>query len=310
MNKRTWSGVKPAFAIASWAANTPDGTWIETELRAQVNGVWTKWYSMGVWLQGDTPFKRHSVSGQSDKAGYVSTDTLVLSKAATAVQARITLFAADPALTPTVRALGVTFSNGYDTAGTVPSLGLVSDLAVPMRSQMVFPDGGTVWCSPTSTSMVLAYWAGVTGNAALNLPVPTVVNGVWDYRYNGGGNWPFNTAYAASLGLEGRVVRLASLADVEQWTAAGVPVITSIAFKKGDLTGAPISATSGHLVVVRGFDAAGNVLTNDPAAASDDAVAITYDRLEYEQAWLDNSNGTAYLIYPVGWPIPASGGRW
>jgi hypothetical protein len=127
---------------------------------------------------------------------------------------------------------------------------------------------------------------------------------------NGGGNWPYNTAYASSFGLEGKVVRLASLAEVEQWTAAGVPAIASIAYKQGELTGSPIPSSNGHLLVIRGFDAAGNVLTNDPAAASDDAVTITYNRVEFEQTWLGNSNGVVYLIYPTGWNVPASNGHW
>lgn len=290
-------------AIPSWLANTQPGTWIEVELRARVDGLWSKWYSLGVWLEQDTPFKRHSVGGQGDKTGTVATDTLVLSKAADAFEARVTLFADSLTATPTVRALGLTWSGGTDKAGVVPPAGLVSDLAVPKRSQMVYPDGGEVWCSPTSTSMVMAYWG-------IDQTVPTVVKGVWDYRYNGGGNWPFNTAYAGSLGLEGKVVRLSSLAEAERWTAAGVPVIASIAFKKGELTGAPISSTAGHLVVIRGFDAAGNVLVNDPAAATNEAVALTYDRVEFEAAWLGNSNGVVYLIYPAGWAVPATNGHW
>lgn len=297
-------------AIPSWSANTPDGTWTEVELSAQVDGVWTKWYSLGVWLQGATPFKRHSVNGQGDTNGTVYTDTLLMSKAATAFRARVTLFTTDAAKTPTVRLFGVSFANGTDTAGAVPFSGLTSDLAVPKRSQMVFPNGGEVWCSPTSTSMVMAYWANVTGNAALNQTVPTVVDGVWDYKYNGGGNWPFNPAYASSFGLQGKVVRLSSLAEVEQWTKAGVPVVVSIAYKKGALDGSPISSTSGHLLVVRGFDATGRVLTNDPAAASDDQVGISYDRVQFEKAWFGGSNGVAYLMYPQGWAVPTSNGHW
>ncbi|HYG57768.1 MAG TPA: peptidase C39 family protein [Symbiobacteriaceae bacterium] len=291
-------------AIASWQANTPPGTWLELELKALADTVWTKWYSMGVWLEGDDPFLRHSVSGQGDNYGYVATDTLVMSKPAGAVQARITLFTTDPALSPTLRAYGISLVAGEDKPGVVPPAGLVSDLPVPMRSQMIYPDGGNVWCSPTSTTMVLAYWGEVTGNAALIQTVPAVVAGVWDYRYDGGGNWPFNTAYAATFGLEGKVTRLSSLAAAEPWTAAGVPVIASIAFKKGGLTGAPISSTAGHLVVIRGFTAEGNVIVNDPAAPSDDTVRFVYDRLEFETAWLEASNGTVYLIYPQGWPVP------
>jgi len=292
-------------AIASWQVDTPPGTWAEVELSAQVDGIWTKWYSMGVWLSSDSPFKRHSVTGQGDAAGYVATDTLVLKKSATAVRARVTLFTNDPALTPTVRHVGFSFANGADSAGTVPFSGAVSNLAVPKRSQMVFPDGGEVWCSPTSTSMVMAYWANVTGNTALNVTVPTAVKGVWDYTYNGAGNWVFNTAYAASFGLQAKVTRLRSLAEVEAWTAAGVPVIASVAYKKGQLDNSPIPDTAGHLLVIRGFDPNGNVLVNDPAAASDEAVTITYNRLQFEKAWLDNSNGTVYLLHPEGWNVPA-----
>jgi hypothetical protein len=292
-------------AIASWQANTPTGTWIEVELRAQMGDMWSRWYSMGVWLESDTPFQRHSVAGQGDQMGTVSADTLALARAAHRVQVRVTLFTINSAVTPSVRGLGATFSDRIDAAGVVASTGVNSDLAVPKQSQMVIADRGEVLCSPTAISMVMAFWAGLTGNSALNQPVPTVANGVWDYAYDGAGNWSFNTAYAASFGLISQVVRLGSLAEVERWTAAGVPVIASIAYQQGALQNSPIPSTAGHLLVIRGFDALGNVLTNDPAASSEAAVAITYDRLAFEQAWLAKSNGTVYLTYPADWTIPA-----
>jgi len=57
-------------------------------------------------------------------------------------------------------------------------------------------------------------------------------------------------------------------------------------------------------LVIRGFDEQGDVLTNDPAAPTNDEVRITYDRQEVERLWLEHSNGTAYLIYPPGWQTP------
>jgi hypothetical protein len=140
-------------------------------------------------------------------------------------------------------------------------------------------------------------------------PVPQVVTKVWDYVYDGGGNWTFNTAYAASNGLEAKVVRLKSLADAERWTAHRVPVIASIAYGEGELPGSPIPSSNGHLLVIRGFDENGDVLTNDPAGPSDDQVRITYPREAFEKAFLNHSNGTVYLIYPKGWDIPL-GDRW
>lgn len=291
-------------AIISWQADTPIGTWIELELRAQVDGAWTKWYSMGVWLENDTPFLRHSVSGQGDTNGSVATDTLILKKTATAIQTRINLFTTDRAKTPALRAYGLSLANGYDQPGTVPRLGVTKALDVPMRSQMVYPDGGEVWCSPTSTSMVMAYWAEVTRRSEWDQPVPHVAHKVWDYVYDGAGNWPFNTAYAASQGLNAKVVRFHSLSQVEEWIRAGVPVIASIAFSEGELPGAPIRSTNGHLLVIRGFDHNGNVLVNDPAGPTDKNVRFTYNRTAFERIFLQHSNGTAYLIYPQGWKTP------
>ncbi len=85
---------------------------------------------------------------------------------------------------------------------------------------------------------------------------------------------------------------------------AGVPVVMSIAWGKKDLTYAPIPSSSGHLIVLVGFDANGNAIVNDPAAASNDAVRITYIRQELETVWLENSGGTVYLIFPLGWTTP------
>ena len=37
-----------------------------------------------------------------------------------------------------------------------------------------------------------------------------------------------------------------------------MPVVMSIAWKKGELTGAPIPSSSGHLIVLAGFDTTGS----------------------------------------------------
>src|SRR5437588_9571495 len=45
-------------AIASWNTDTPPGTWIEVQARAQINGRLTKWYSMGVWASDSSTVER------------------------------------------------------------------------------------------------------------------------------------------------------------------------------------------------------------------------------------------------------------
>ena len=76
----------------------------------------------------------------------------------------------------------------------------------------------------------------------------------YDHAYDGTGNWPFNTAYAATA----RPARRSSpgcavLREAERFIAAGIPLVASISFGSGELDGAPISSTNGHLLVIVGF---------------------------------------------------------
>ena len=295
-------------AISSWNADTPAGSWIETQIRAQLGTRWTKWYNLGIWAADYSTIERHSVRLQGDADGYVAVDTLVLSDKkipANAFQLKLRLFSTNGSSIPSVRNASLTYSTTAKKPSTLePGDPLLwnRSLDVPKCSQMVYPDGGEVWCSPTSMSMVLGYWEQDTGPCEPR--VRAAVDGVFDWVYDGHGNWPFNTAYAATQGQEGYVARFTSLAEAEKWIAVGVPVVMSIAWKKGELTGSTIPSTNGHLLVLVGFDASGNPIINDPAAASDAGVRVTYLRSEFEPLWLQASGGTVYLIYPPGWPVP------
>ena len=296
-------------AIASWDAQTPTGTWLQVELRAYRpdSSRWTKYYTMAVWASGSDTILRHSVDGQADGDGNVVTDTLALAGGPvyTRYQYRLTLVTVDPTVSPHVRLVGVMTSNSQrETVGAgTPSNHRAwgTDLSVPPHSQMLYPNGGEGWCSPTSTAMVLGYWG-------YNVAVPDAAAATYDASYKGTGNWTFNTAFAATYGLETYVTRLGSMTDVEDWVTLGIPVVISVAFAPGELPGAPIPSSDGHLLVVRGFDVSGNVITNDPAAASDAAVRVVYDRATLERLWLASSGGTVYLIYPQGHAVPGVAG--
>ncbi|HET9017597.1 MAG TPA: peptidase C39 family protein [Thermomicrobiaceae bacterium] len=294
-------------AIVSWDARTPAGSWLQVELRAYRPDTshWTAFYTMGIWASDGSTIQRHSVAGQADADGSVATDTLRLTGGPvyTRYQYRLTLFTVDPSVSPHVSLVAVMTADSHrDTAGD----GAVSshaawgtDLAVPQVSQMLYPNGGEVWCSPTSVAMVLGYWGD-------SVTVPDAAAATYDATYQGTGNWPFNTAFASTYGLEAYVTRLGSMADLEAWIAAGIPVVISVAYGPGALPGSPIPASDGHLLVVRGFDAAGNVITNDPAASTNTGVRIVYDRATLERLWLASSGGTVYLIYPRGHAVPAT----
>jgi hypothetical protein len=295
-------------AIPSWNAATPAGTWVEAQVRARVGTTWTKWYNLGAWDDDNSTVRRHSVKAQGDTAGSVSTDTLMLNTknaAANAFQLKLRLFSDTGVSLPAVRNASVATS----TTPTLPSALQAGDpakwnrlLNVPQCSQMVYPDGGNVWCSPTSTSMVLGFLMNDTGPCETRVRAATA--GVHDWIYPGYGNWPFNTAYAATKGFNGYVARFTSMRDVETWVALGVPVVFSFAWSSGQLTGAAIPSSAGHLAVIVGFDASGNPIVNDPAAATNAAVRRTYLRSELERLWLEKSGGTVYLIYPNGMQTP------
>jgi peptidase C39-like protein len=190
---------------------------------------------------------------------------------------------------------------------------------VPRYSQMIhkgeyprWDNGGEAWCSPTSTSMVLGYWH--------RLPSPRQYAWVKDsyrqpwvdyaarytfaWNFDGTGDWPFNTAYAGRFGLDSFVTRLRSLRDAELFIRAHIPLVATIAFGQGQLDGAPISATSGHLVVIRGFTAKGKVIVNDPAAPTAKTVRRVYRRGQFERAWVHGGGGVTYVIHPANAPLP------
>jgi hypothetical protein len=304
--------------IASWDATTPSGTWLEVHVRVREQGVWTHWYDLPIWASDFSTIHRHSVDRQRDGSGGVDTDTFYTraGRTASAYQLAITLFTTATTVSPSLRLIAAVASHDAEPTSSDASIGTAVnlDLPVPQRSQMLplyrgqrFGGGGEAWCSPTSTSMVLAYWGQVLGRRDLSVSVAAAAAGTYDATYDGTGNWPFNTAYAARLGLTAFVTRFDSLARLDPWIKARVPVVISIAFGPGGLPGAPIPSSDGHLLVVRGFTRSGDVVTNDPAAPSDAAARIVYRRADLERVWQTGSHGTAYLIYPPGWPVPPLG---
>ncbi len=320
-------------AIPSWNADCPKGGWIEVGLRARLAaspGSWTPWYEMGIWAPpraGDDPSPlpspvpdRSSVPGQDDELASVSTDTLCLKQPATALQLRFRLCGAE-GLMPTIRNAALAYSRAKPARGTLGSTAqqgagkrrragplVAPPLGVPRYSQMIYPDGGNTWCSPTSVAMVLAFWK--PGGPARDEGVRGAVAGVYDKAYEGCGNWSFNAAYAGSSGCDALVARFTRLEELEPFIAAGIPLIMSVSWNNEEgrpLSAAPVSRSAGHLTVLVGFDGAGDAVMNEPAAADETGVRRSYARHELEARWLEASGGTCYLIVPQGASVPGLG---
>lgn len=283
--------------VPSWNTVTGEGGSLTLEVRVQQGenwNQWSRWYSFGTWSAARG---RGSAEGQKDAFGEVQTDVLKLRGKASTLQYRLTLSGAGTRL-------GLLALNTSQRSARMLSQGAVSNqsawgkvLNVPQRSQMLYPGGGEVWCSPTSVSMILESYGK-------NVTVPQAADGIQDAVYDGTGNWAFNAAYAGELGLRSFITRLPSLSAAEQYIAAGVPLVVSISWKKGELPGAFLSSSTGHLMVLVGFDANGNPVLNDPAGPSDTQVRRVYPRAAFERLWLSHSGGLTYVMTPQGTPLP------
>jgi hypothetical protein len=314
--------------VASWSAATPKNSWVEVRARLTSGSTRSHWMVLGRWASSDKHVRRTSVPGQSDALGRVDVDTWKAAGSADTYQLQVRLMrrAGASSASPSVSFVGAVASRLPSSAPAVSPPGVASGvvLDVPRYSQMVhrgefgqYGGGGEAWCSPTSTAMVLGYYGRLPSPKSyawvgprVDPWVDEVARRTYDVSYEGTGNWPFNTAYAASRGLSAFVTRLRSLSEAESFIAAGIPVIASVSFSNGALYGAPISSTAGHLLVIVGFTATGDVVVNDPAAPSSSTVRRTYDRRQFESVWLTGSGGTAYVIHDAAHPLPASPGNW
>ena len=313
--------------VSSWNAKTSPGTWIQSEVKPLIdNGHWAKWYILGRWTYNDSDFHRTSVGGQGDADGFIAVDTFFTKDhPAVAYQLRLTIFRRDDlpaALAPvSVSRYSAVLSNLRNQRSTFPSATTMNnqeiDLGLPSYSQEIhhghypeFDNGGEAWCSPTSTAMVVQYWENETGDSYaptdgetswVNPPddadVDYTARFVYDYRYQGAGNWPFNTAYAAERGLVGDVTMLHNLSEAEPFIKEGIPLVASVAWSSNKLDTA-IKSTNGHLMVIGGFKPDGRVIAYDPASDTNELVRHVYDREQFERAWIPASGGVAYVIRP------------
>lgn len=322
--------------VASWSASTPGGSWIEIAVAGTAEdgtaqgGPTGQGWILGRWAAKDPAdgggIHRTSLGGQATDYATVYTDTLVTRNGHVLRDWQLEVRLLRPVGSsdvPSVTSLGAMASalpedKKVARSANGPACG--TTLEVRTYSQEVhighypqWDNGGEAWCSPTSTAMVVDFWgAGPTASetAWVEPPVDAQVDfaarNVFDYTYDGAGNWPFNTAYAATRGLDGFVTRLRSLTEAEQFIAAGIPLIASVSFKKSELDGAGYG-TNGHLMVIAGFTESGDVVANDPAShllADDAAVRVVYDREQFENAWVPHSGGIAYVVHPAGHALP------
>jgi hypothetical protein len=299
-------------AIVSWNADAPNGTGLKVEARATTDGHWTKYYTLGLWSPDGVTLPRVSVKGQKDGDGDVHTDTLALHSPLSRIQLRVTLTGTAAGGQPKLKFLSISLAD-TDTLQNplLPNRAAWGkEVEVPGRTQSGWP-GASGWCSPTSTSMALAYWSKQLNRPELDIPVPDAAHAIYDKVYDGTGNWPFNTAFAGSFpGIRAYVTRFSDIRELEDWSVAGIPVVVSVSYDL--LRGKAKDEDPGHLMVCDGFTVDGDIVLNDPAHHPErgEVCRKVFPRANFVRAW-GRSHETVYLIYPLATSVPTDPyGHW
>jgi hypothetical protein len=286
-------------AVVSWNVKQAEGASLSVEAKVVQGSTESKWFSLGTWSLDPARYPRQSQKDQADDLAEVDTDTLMLKQPGGRLRLRLTQGTVAGGPLPSMSGLWVSFSAPGETVTS--AVGQVPPLDVPLRAQGSYPNGG-VLCSPTSVSMILAYWAKTRKQPNWDKDVPEVAAGVYDPVWKGTGNWSFNMAFPGSMpGLSSFAARLTGIAELEKLVKAGFPVATSVSY--GLLKGKPQpDPDDGHLVVLVGFDADGDPIFNDPGRSM---VRCTYFREAFVRAWARSRN-TVYLVHPSDLepPIP------
>jgi len=249
---------------------------------------WSPWVRIA-WA-GKTPSAKQ---GPIDaRLGSVNIDELLVKDEAYRLQVRFRLESDSPSAIAKVSRIDVNAAGKYGSDNSDHSVGKPTpiDIPVPFRSQRTSDESlsGRL-CSPTSVAMVLAYYG-------VDATVEEVAKKCYDPEYDIYGNWPRNIQAAYEFGVPGSLARMQSWWEVGKILESGQPIIISIRAEKGDLRGAPYESTEGHLIVLRGIDAFGNLIVNDPACGTAEDGKRVYRRSDLTKVWLQATNGTAYLL--------------
>lgn len=309
-------------ALLSWNVECPanTGVCVELRVRAASNAPWSPWLYLGDWgspvpppmcvdrqeeylartsLDGPIePLPASKVGGPPSKrvafeGGAVDVDVFKSEQRWAQAQFRVSVECSENARDQRVRVRRVSICFSRKSDAPAPQFVLPDAarrrLATPFRSQRTErPEIAGRICSPTSIAMLLEH-------RGLRVDTLAAAERIYDAAHDIYGNWTRAIQGAYSFGAPGYLARFSDWNEVAALIAQGTPIAISIAAKEGELDGAPYPKTSGHLLVLCGFDERGDVFVNDPAAGTPELGQLTYRREQLERVWMARG-GTSYVL--------------
>ena len=143
-------------------------------------------------------------------------------------------------------------------------------------------------CSPTCVAMVLAYYGR-------RVAVADLAREMLHPELDLYGVWPAAIRAASRRGVGGYLLRFPDWPAAAWCLERGMPVIASVRYGAGELTGSAVPETTGHLLVLTGYGG-DDVYVNDPAASRASEVARCYRLDELRRVWLARS-GIGYVLF-------------
>ena len=275
-------------ALALLAARTPS---VRFELSGRRAGAWSPWIAtatLGVQSFAEMPAGVHGFSADIDE--------VCAAPSVDAVRLRVRVASPDAILeAPWL----VTMSAWDGTLGDLSAPCSAVSLEVPARTQMTEAEDIRLRiCSPTSVAMALEH-------LGCAVPTPVLAAAVFHAPTDRYGVWPAAIRAAATHGVPGYLLRFSDWESVAWCLGRGLPIVASVRYTAGELSGAAIPETTGHLIVITGLE--GNeVLVNDPAAPTSAEVRRRYRRDELSRVWLERTGIGYVFLHPIA---PSEGSR-
>lgn len=275
--------------VVSWEAERPKVGSYLIQLSLDIAG-WSPWFDYALW----SAHSQHTFMKSLPEAGIqVFQDTVEVLGGKKASGLKIRVMAQDGASLEKFRALSISAIDRSKHAVSAKHSDHDSiELDISGISQVALPDDRRMrLCSPTSTTAVIRFLSRSSDLMPLKF-----ADSIFDSAFDIYGNWILNTAQAShELGGAWRcyVSRLNSINPILDQLHKGYPVVVSV---RGPLKGSPLPYESGHLLVVKGYDAKSQqVCCMDPAFPTNELTHVAYDLNDFLTAW-GRRFGMAYIF--------------